>query len=94
VKRRSKKKLERAHAIQRASERYGVNLSDTDIRRIIKLIQNGESTPVSRRSLRKVTHDVTLDGQLYRAVCDKQRKEIVTFLPPPKGRSLDEGNDQ
>jgi len=82
----SKKKSERLHARRRARERYGIEVGNHTRRKIIQAIQGGRSKAVRRTSTNKTVHDVTLDdGFTVRVVYDKERKEIVTFLPLEKG---------
>ena len=73
----------RLHARQRAVERYGVSISDAKRRKIINLIHAGKTGRfVKRRSVRVSEWEIPLDGETFRVLYDKRRKEIVTFLPP------------
>lgn len=82
---RSKEDTVRRHARERGRERYGVEMGADLERFIIGRITSGRSTPVERQSLRVSVHDVTLDdGQHVRVVYDKERRQIVTFLPMPE----------
>lgn len=81
---RSKEDTVRRHARERGRERYGIEMGEHMERLIIGRITSGCSIPVERQSLRVSVHDVTLeDGQHVRVVYDKERRQIVTFLPMP-----------
>jgi hypothetical protein len=79
----SKAKAQRKHARVRAMERYGMEVGPATRRRIIAAIQGGSSFVVRKQSLRVTVHDVDLDETRVRVVYDRQRKELVTFLPRP-----------
>ena len=73
----------RIHAKQRASQRYGVSISDAKRRKIINLIHSGKTGQfVKRHSLRVTEWEIPLDGETFCVLYDKKRKDIVTFLPP------------
>lgn len=72
----------RLHARQRAVQRYGVSISEKKRREIINLIHSGNiNWFVRRRSVRVTEWEIPLDGEVFRVLYDKNRKEIVTFLP-------------
>ncbi len=79
----SKKAFERRHSKERAFERYGVVLVDTDIKKIVKLIQSssGRVVTLNKQSLRVSEKLVLYKDIKYRLLYDKIRKEIATFLP-------------
>jgi hypothetical protein len=53
--------------------------------RIVKLIQSHrEEWFVRRLSLRVTEWEVPFEGEVFRVLYDKNRKEILTFLPPRK----------
>lgn len=71
----------RRHAMQRARERYGL-VYDRDLRaQLIGIIRRGEATMVERQSNRVRVFDLPFEGRTVRVVYDKERGEIVTFLP-------------
>lgn len=74
----NKKKSQRRHAEKRAFQRYGfVPRRDG----VIEQIQTGKATFVERQSLRITVWIVEVLGRPMKAVYDKRRKEIVTYLP-------------
>lgn len=80
------------HSIQKAKKRYGLELTHEDIKRMVKLIQKGQSeslinagTKTRSRSFHKIFYkDVWL-----RVVYSKTMKTIVTVLPPEKRIPVD-----
>ncbi len=86
VGRQSKAVTARRHATLRAAERYGL-VYDRDLRaQLLAAIRHGDSIVVERQSNRVRVHDISFDGRTVRVVYDRERREIVTFLP---GRDLD-----
>lgn len=77
----NKAEAERRHARRRAMERYGIELGPAGRAELVAAIRSGRSRLVVRQSLRVSVHDVPRDGGLVRVVYDRQRHEIVTFLP-------------
>ena len=77
----NKRKAQIKHAMRRARERFGVEVSPGVLHDYVRRIQNREAKFVERQSNRITVWD--LDGK--RLVYDKQRKMIVTILWP-KGR--------
>lgn len=75
---------ERRHAKQRALERYGVTLNRHQLRELSRLIQlNHTSVRFLWKESNRVSHfALTFNEQRYIVVYDRQRKTIVTFLPP------------
>jgi hypothetical protein len=63
-------------------ERYGLELTADMRRQILAAIRGGKARFISRNSIRSSVHDVTLGGKTFRVVYDRERREIVTFLPP------------
>lgn len=84
------------HAVQRAWERYGINLTNRDIGSIIYQVMDGRAEKVRQDSGRTAIYDVVVQGQVCRIVYNRARKFIVTFLPrdargePPAEMSLAE----
>jgi hypothetical protein len=82
----TKKQSERIHAQRRLQERYGLSVSGREYKGIIRLIANSTRTNptarlVERQSQRVSVWDVLWEDKTLRAVYDKFRGEIVTFLP-------------
>lgn len=77
----NKVEAERVHAKRRAKERFGLNLTK-DVRDLLRgKIKRGEGTFISRRSRRISIWRISYENIFYRVVYDKDRHEIVTFLP-------------
>lgn len=72
----------RQHAFRRARERFDLHLSQNDHAEITRIIQSGKAAFLERQSRRVTVWDLTYKGVEVRAVYDKIRKEIVTFLYP------------
>jgi hypothetical protein len=72
----------RIHAKRQALRRYNVTLTSEDLSHLVNTIRRGRALFVARKSLRvscwKVAHEDLEMVVLY----DKQRRTIVTFLPP------------
>jgi predicted NUDIX family NTP pyrophosphohydrolase len=69
------------HAKRRAYERYGIFVDKPFIRNIVRLIQNGNATLITKQSRRVTIWDVVLEGNTYRVIYDNRTKNIATFLP-------------
>ena len=88
----TKSQAERRHARRRAQERYGLEFNGTMNKAIIAQIQSGKATFVEKQSHRVSVWDVQIeDGALARIVYDRERKQVVTFLPMPKRRGEHQG---
>lgn len=78
-----KSKRTRIHAKQRAIQRYGVTINERKRREIINLIRSGNVGKfVKRHSVRVSEWEIPLNGEIFRVLYDKKRKDIATFLPP------------
>lgn len=77
----SKKKSERIHAHRNALLRYGISYGQKMRKGLIEKIQRGEAIFLESTSNRARNFAVSYEGEVYPVVYDKQRKEIVTFLP-------------
>lgn len=77
----SKAKAQRKHAKRRARERYGLDLTSHDFQMIINAIRKRKSIPIKRQSCRISHHMVLYKRRWLRVVYDKNRRQIVTFLP-------------
>lgn len=78
---RAKEDTVRRHARERGRERYGIEMGPAVEDEIVRKIAGGKSICVERQSLRVSVHDVPLEGLTVRVVYDKQRRQVVTFLP-------------
>ena len=81
---KSKRKTLQVHAKRRMYARYGIVLTQQAKEEVVKAIQAGDgvATFIEKQSIRVSVWDVPLEGQVVRVVYDKQRKEVVTVLPP------------
>lgn len=72
------------HAQNRAFDHYQLRLSEMDVAVMARMIRNGKSIYVDKASNRVTLHLVESYGMTLPVVYDKQRKCIVTILPPQK----------
>ena len=79
---KSKAKSLILHAKRRASERYGLALSNDDLDKIVRLIQNHGAKFIRRQSGMITLWEVSFMEKKLQVVYDKQRSQVVTFLPP------------
>lgn len=77
-----KKKSEQIHAKRRVLERYGIELTQKLRDTIRGKIKRQDGKFLYRTSLRVSVWSVIHDDKRFKVVYDKQRKEIVSFLPP------------
>lgn len=77
----TKTQSERRHAKKRAFERYGLVLNKFDFQTIILRIQTNKAKFIERQTNRITIWELTVHDILCRVVYDKQRKQIVSFLP-------------
>lgn len=75
------KKLHK-HTLQRIKQRYGIELTNRHINKMIKMIQNDQSIFVSRRSKSRTTHRVTINSRDIFVVYSNRSKKIITALHP------------
>jgi AraC-like DNA-binding protein len=80
----SKKAASRKHFSTRLQQRYNLTLTNADERAILWLIHAGRHQHARRQTNR--TSRITLEyhGQLLTVIYDKQRKCLVTALPPKR----------
>jgi hypothetical protein len=81
--RRSKSKSEKAHALRRCRERYGISLTDNDYEVLCRQIKENKAKLVERQSNRLTVWEIQLCEEQVRVCYDGSRGKIVTFLPPP-----------
>lgn len=79
---KTKQQAERAHCKQRFLERYGIEFNRHMRREFERLIQTSQTHLIKKQSNRVSIHDVIYEGIVYRVVYDRNRKTIVTVLPP------------
>jgi len=74
------------HAVERAQERYGIQLSNKKRKTIAILIEDGKGNFLGRGNMaqRKI-YGLSIDGQRLKVVYDHYTRRIVTFLPNGKG---------
>lgn len=70
------------HSVRRAKERYGLDLSASDIDDIVVEIQAQKAKFIARQSNRLTVFQVVIGSTVCNVVYDSNRKTIVTFLPP------------
>jgi hypothetical protein len=80
----NKKYSETIHARRRAEERYGIKLNSKGRIAIIRMIQRGEKIRSRKLTNRLTEHILMFEDNLIRIVYDKERHNIVTFLPLKK----------
>ena len=73
----SKQKNIKAHFQRRSIERIGVLLDEKEL---VNKIQNNELEFVERQSNRVTVFRYEYNGEQYRLVYDKTRKQIITVL--------------
>ena len=69
------------HAIKRAKQRYGVDITVLDLKKIANKIRKGKSIFVERSTLRIVKHLVNHKGIDMLVAYDKNRNSVCSFLP-------------
>jgi len=89
----NKAKAIKAHARRRAYERLGVVLSNDLHAGLVRQIVKGTARLVRKESNRVTIFEVELAGQLVEVAYDKERKLIVTVLPPEETLGSDPRND-
>jgi hypothetical protein len=95
-----KKDRNRSHAKARAKERFGIDLTNEDLRRIVRDIESGVAIFIlpARGSRDVGLYDVILRSRLVRIVYDRVTKVVVTVLPstalwPAPKRAADAGGN-
>ena len=73
----------RIHAKRRALQRHGVDINRATLRDIVAQIQSGRARFLGRDSLRTSRWRVAAAGRPMTVVYDRERKTVVTVLPPP-----------
>src|SRR5690242_6778093 len=70
------------HALERAQERYGVALTDDDLRAIRALINDGKARCLTKRNRHGQHYVVRYEGRYYRLCYCMETGAIMAFLPP------------
>ena len=78
---KSRTNKQRNHAKRRFKQRYGIDFNQQMRQEFRRLIQSNQCVLVEKQSNRISIWDVTYEGNVYRIVYDKQRKNVVTVLP-------------
>ncbi|MEK9173528.1 MAG: hypothetical protein AAB594_03100 [Patescibacteria group bacterium] len=78
---REKTKSQRLHTKRRCFERFGIELSNADLKNIVSQIQTGHAIKISRRSNTAVIYLVKHNGIYLPVLYDKSRHSIATVLP-------------
>jgi hypothetical protein len=73
---------ERSHTRLRLHERYGLHATSADIFEMAKLIAHGRATVVARQSRHVDRCLLDYKGLRLHLVFDRQRRSIITALPP------------
>ena len=69
------------HAKRRAWERYEVALTDQDLQKIVKKIQDGDAIFVENKTNTRTVHLVKFDGTEFITLYSRSLKQVVTFFP-------------
>jgi Zn-dependent oligopeptidase len=77
----AKAKNQAYHAKVRALQRYDLDITNEDLRKIVGIIQNNRAKLVMRQSHRVSVWDLEYEGKQVRVAYDKSRSSIATFLP-------------
>lgn len=72
----------RRHFKSRLLERYGLQATNEDIQKYVQMIQEGRGKMVMKQSLRVSVWDLSVNEKTIRVAYDKNRKELITALPP------------
>jgi hypothetical protein len=72
----------RRHFKNRLLERYGIQATNEDIKKYVQMIQEGRGRIVMKQSLRVSVWDLFINEKTLRVAYDKNRKELITALPP------------
>jgi len=78
---KSRTNKQRNHSKRRFRQRYGIDFNQQMRQEFRRLIQSNQCVLVEKQSNRISIWDVTYEGNVYRIVYDKQRKNVVTVLP-------------
>jgi len=71
----------KSHVKRRAEERYGVQLKDNDLKRIVGMIRKGKVISREKQTLTRDICVVELNGQKFRVIYSHTQKMLITVLP-------------
>ena len=69
------------HCRQRCKERYGVELSNSMMKKIYRKIENGVANFLYNGADRRKAYGVSIDGVRFKVLYDTIDKQLITFLP-------------
>lgn len=72
----------RAHARLRAQQRYGMALSKTLRRELLRMIRSGEAIQSARLTHTRTAHLLEHGGRRIAVIYSNTTKDLVTLLPP------------
>lgn len=78
---RSRKAAKHSHARQRASERFGVDLSLKACKQIVKQIKAGKAVILAYLDNDRKQYLVNYEGTDMRVIYDPNVQELITVLP-------------
>lgn len=73
--------MKASHCIQRALERYGLDLTVEDVRDVERTILNGGALLIRREPHGPELYAVRVKGVATRVVFNQEKRSIITFLP-------------
>lgn len=80
---KSKSQAQRIHAKRRALQRYDLALNREQLDALVKRIQTGDNVTFVLKQSNRISHyELEIEGKKVRVVYDRERHNIVTFLPP------------
>ena len=77
----NKARAQRAHAKNRAKERYGIDINRHDQRTLVDMIQTKQTVCLEVQSNRISIHKCKFKDTVVKFVYDRTRSTIVSFLP-------------
>jgi hypothetical protein len=60
--------------------RFGIDITENEIKEIVNMIQTGQTTIIEKQSLRVTIHQIVYKGETVNIPYDKQRKVPITAL--------------
>jgi hypothetical protein len=77
----TKKMSQKEHARNRASQRYGIQLTNRDLYLIGKMIREGKATVHKKLTNSRSEHILEYQGVRMRVCYDNTRNNVCSFLP-------------
>ena len=84
----NKKKASTVHLKRRFYERYNLEITNQDIKEMVRKIQNQQAEFIERQSNRITIWKLQFRDKDYTIVYDKVRKSIVTVFPEMDEKTL------